>query len=150
MYKYNMFVQPPLREVVSMLGVHCKGCVSKKFKCVREMEGLLSMQFDHDMGTFKVMQAKYAEAPAEISREKMTRADEIIPPKKEKEGSEAKEKEGGGKDKKGGGCIQAAESRDGWGEVEGQRMEEYQRECGYGGCVYWEAIYLDAPELFSD
>lgn len=45
------------------------------------------MQFDRDMGTFKVMQAKYAEAPAEISREKMTRADEIIPPKKEKEGS---------------------------------------------------------------
>ncbi|KAL3746912.1 hypothetical protein ACJRO7_015793, partial [Eucalyptus globulus] len=139
--------KPPLRDVEFTVGVHCKGCVSKKFKCVREMEGLLSMQFDRDMGTFKVIKAKYAEAPAEISREKMTRADEIIPPKKEKEGSEAKEKEGGGKDKKGGGCIQAAESRDGWGEVEGQRMEEYQRECGYGGCVHWEAIYLDAPEL---
>ncbi|XP_030552078.1 heavy metal-associated isoprenylated plant protein 3-like [Rhodamnia argentea] len=136
--------EPPVTTVVlKFSSLHCEGCIRKIHKIITRTKGVMDVAFNRDKDTATVRGAMEAKALAESLREHMKRAVEIVPPKKEKEsggsGGEAKDKKGGG------GCG---------GRVEGQRME-YQgaRGCGYGygyGGVYWEAVQLHAPQLFSD
>jgi len=121
--------------------------------------GVLDVDFNRDKDTATVRGAMDAKALAENLREQMKRAVEIVPPKKDKDGGEAKDKEGGGgKNRNVGGsgcsCKAAAAGIVGgcwWEKAEGQRME-YQGPYGYGygGGVYWEPMHLHAPQLFSD
>ncbi|XP_030448010.1 heavy metal-associated isoprenylated plant protein 3 [Syzygium oleosum] len=144
--------EPPVTTVVLKFScLHCEGCIQKIRKIITKTKGVLDVAFDRDKDTATVRGAMDAKALAKSLREQMKRAVEIVPPKKEKEGSEAKGKEGGRKNENvGGGGGPNKEINGWWEKVEGQRME-YQGPYGYGyGGVYWEPMHLHAPQLFSD
>ncbi|XP_071724696.1 heavy metal-associated isoprenylated plant protein 3 [Rutidosis leptorrhynchoides] len=133
--------EPPVTTVVLKFScLHCEGCIQKIRKIITKTKGVLNVDFNRDKDTATVRGAMDAKALAENLREQMKRAVEIVPPKKDKDGGEAKDKEGGG-----GGKNRNV------GGTEGQRME-YQGPYGYGygGGVYWEPMHLHAPQLFSD
>ncbi|KAL4560859.1 hypothetical protein LXL04_033014 [Taraxacum kok-saghyz] len=167
----------PVTTAVLKVPLHCQGCVRKIQKVVSKTKGYMDMSIDMNKDFVTVKGAIDMKILAEVLKQKLKRAVEIVQPKKDggdgggdkkgKGGGDKKGKGGGGgndgdekgggggggekKGKKGGGGDEGDEYD---GKTEAYKMESFGGSIGYPyphfayGSGYADLVH--APQLFSD
>ncbi|XP_022970283.1 heavy metal-associated isoprenylated plant protein 3-like [Cucurbita maxima] len=156
--------EPPVTTAVLKVALHCQGCIEKIQRITTKFKGVQEMSLDKQKELVTVKGTMDVKALSGCLTERLKRAVEIVPMKKEKdkdnnnnnnnknnnEGGGGNKKEppaagdgdgnsnenaGGKKKKKGGnGGATAMEEGDGGGKMEGYKMEYMGM--GYGGIGY--------------
>ncbi|KAG1361410.1 Heavy metal-associated isoprenylated plant protein 3 [Cocos nucifera] len=132
--------EPVVSTVVLKIHLDCDGCIERIEKGIRKIKGVQVVTLDPQKDLVTVKGTMDAKALPEVLKEKLKRAVEVAPPKKN-EGGEKKDK-GGDKKEKGEGGGEGG-NVDGWKGVAPSLMEYYAGYPYYVGMVY-------APQLFSD
>ncbi|CAI9268438.1 unnamed protein product [Lactuca saligna] len=141
--------------------LHCQGCVRKIHKIISKTKGFIEMSIDKNKDLVTVKGATDMKMLAEVLKQKLKKAVEIVPAKKDG-GDEKKGKGGGGNDgeEKGGGGQKKGKKGGGGDDGHGNdgtggKMEAYKMESFGGPYPHFEygsgyADYVHAPQLFSD
>lgn len=167
----------PVTTAVLKVPLHCQGCIGKIHKVVSKTKGYIEMSIDKNKDLVTVKGAMDMKLLADVLKQKLKRAVEVVPPKKDggdgggekkgKGGGEKKGKSGGGNDGegkggggggekkgKGGGGDDGDGNDGGGGKAEAFMMENHGGPIGYPYPQYaYGSGYADlvhAPQLFSD
>ncbi|KAI7738719.1 hypothetical protein M8C21_003491 [Ambrosia artemisiifolia] len=157
----------PVTTGVLKVSLHCQGCIRKIHKLVTKTKGYIEMSFDKNKDLVTVKGAIDMKLLAEALQEKLKRAVEVVPSKKDgdgekKGGGDKKGKSGGeGKDGGGGGENKGkSKGGEGNGGCDGGGNPEMYKMESYGGPVVYPypqyaygpgyVDYVHAPQLFSD
>ncbi|XP_038970862.1 heavy metal-associated isoprenylated plant protein 3 [Phoenix dactylifera] len=139
--------EPVVTTVVLKIRLHCDGCIERITKRIRKIKGVQQVTADAQKDLVTVKGTMDAKALPEVLKEKLKRAVEVVPPKKD-DGGEKKDK-GGEKKDKGGDKKEKGEGGGGGGKVDGGKEAAANRMEYYAGYPYsFEMVH--APQLFSD
>lgn len=130
--------EPPVTTAVLKVHLHCQGCIQKIYKIVTKFKGYKEMKIDKQKDLVTVTGSMNMKDLAETLKKHLKKEVEIVPPKKEKEGGDKKEKGGdaGGENGKGGNGGGKGKGKGGEGNGDGKgkvKAEVGGGDAGFGG-----------------